>query len=153
LKEVVFKLGGIHIVICLQNDAFEGLIHTDTVGVDASEIIMKARYLGSINGVGSSCNEGGGARIVWLHPGCCGDDRVLHLCCNDSQMAVSSSTIHGRELDCVCIEEASCNLDVFKCRLMVYLWEKRSCKAVDDILNCECIEWRHVCCFVSLRGP
>jgi hypothetical protein len=37
LNEVVFNLGGMHIVVCLQNYAFEGLIHIVTVGVDAYE--------------------------------------------------------------------------------------------------------------------
>jgi hypothetical protein len=57
-KEVFFKLGGMHIFVCLQNDVFEGLIHIDTVGVDAPEFVMKACCLGRINGVGTSCNDG-----------------------------------------------------------------------------------------------
>jgi hypothetical protein len=68
LKEVVFRLKGIHNVICLHDYALEGLIHIYIVGVDAPEFVMKARYLGSIHGVGTSCNEGGGARSVWLFP-------------------------------------------------------------------------------------
>jgi hypothetical protein len=91
LEEVVFRLGGIHIITCLQDDALEGLIHIDTVGVDAPELIMKARHLGSIHGVGSSCNGGGAVRLC---PGRCRYDRVFHLSHYDAQMSMSTSTSH-----------------------------------------------------------
>jgi hypothetical protein len=55
-EEVVFNLGGIHIVICLQDDRLEGLIKIDTACVDAPEFVMKARHLGSIHVVGTICN-------------------------------------------------------------------------------------------------
>jgi hypothetical protein len=38
----------------------------------------------------------------------------------------------------------SCNFDVLKCRIVVYLGEDRIWEAIDDIFNRELIVWRHV---------
>jgi hypothetical protein len=74
-------MGGIHIIMCLQDYSRDGLIHIDTVGVDVPELFMKAHQLGRIHGVGTRCNDGNGTRVVWLYTGRCRDnsDKLLPL--------------------------------------------------------------------------
>jgi hypothetical protein len=40
-------------------------------------------------------------------------------------MSMRSSTHHGMDCNGVCIEEVSCELNVLKCRIVVYIWEER----------------------------
>jgi hypothetical protein len=63
---------------------------------------------------------------------------------------MGASTLHGWNLDGICIQHTSCYLDVLEGRLIVYLGEDRFGKAVDDVLNPNCVAWRHACCVVYL---
>jgi hypothetical protein len=133
-------MGGIHIVICLQDYALE------------REFITKAGQLGSIHGVATRCNDGNGTRIVWLCPGRCGDDIILHLSNDDANMPICSSTSHWGGCYFIYIYGVSCDLDVLKWRLVVYLGEEMIGESIDDLLNRERIARRHVCWLMRAAG-
>jgi hypothetical protein len=63
-----------------------------------------------------------------------------------------TSTIHLGDWDCGCIEEASCDLDVLKCRLMVYIGEDKIGEDVHDLTNRERIARHHISWFMRALG-
>jgi hypothetical protein len=144
LKEIVFKLGGVHIVICLKDEFLEGLVYIDAVGVDTASLSMHACKLSFIHGVGAWWYDGNSVGVQGFHPRGRGDGRVFNLGHDDATVPMGSATRHGRNGDCVSIQRASFYLNVLKGGIVVYLGEDRVRKSVDDFLNLKGVAWRHV---------
>jgi hypothetical protein len=144
LEEIIFKLGGVHIVICLNDEILEGLVYIDAVGIDTAALSMQACKLSCIHGVGAWWDDGNIVGIKGFHPRGRGDGRVFYLVHDDAKVPTGATVRHGSNGDCISIQQASCYLNVLKGRLTVYLGEDRVMKSVYDLLNRKCVAWRHV---------
>jgi hypothetical protein len=73
---------------------------------------------------------------------------------DDTKVPMGAVTRHGRNGDCISIQQASCYLNVLKSRLIVYFGEDRVRKSVDYLLNRRCVAWRHAgaICVYEGRG-
>jgi hypothetical protein len=105
---------------------------------------MHACKLSCIHGVGAWWDDGNSVGIEGFHPWGRGDGRVFNLGNDDAKAPMGATTRHGRNGDCIIIQQAICYLNVLKGRIVVYLGEDRVRKSVDDFLNCKCVAWRHV---------
>jgi hypothetical protein len=146
-------LGGVHIVICLKDEFLEGLVYSDAVGVDTAALRMHACKLSCIHGVGTWWDDGDSVGIEGFHPQGRTDGHIFNLGHDDAKVPMGATTRHGRNGDCISIQQTSCYLNVLKGRLVVYLGEDRVRKSVDDVLNHKGVAWRHVGVVFHLRGP